>query len=272
MLRKISGAWRILRSRGPVGVIRRIGWYANRWWTSDHWWLGRIVELTGNHAVVDGVRFDLSSPLIGTPQKAGFLLRNYEYGERAALQFIPLDIGLPLVEFGGSIGAMACSSSKHFGNPERHVVVEANPYMIPVLTGNRDLNGCRFQVLHAALAYNPDEVTFHVHPKFVKSSLYMLDATAEAVNVPAVTLRHILERFHFDGPIVLFCDVEGAEVGLFDHEADLMRGRVAYLALEVHAYLTGRESVERMLAALAEWGFRQLYQRGDNYLFRNETL
>ena len=58
MQRKVRGALRILHKRGLKGVIERIGWYINRWLTSDHWWLGRIVELTGNRAVVDGVRFD----------------------------------------------------------------------------------------------------------------------------------------------------------------------------------------------------------------------
>lgn len=272
MLQKITGAWRILRKRGLGGVIRRIGWYINRWWTSDHVWLGRIVELSGNRATIDGVRFDLSNPVIGTAQKAGFLLRNYEYGERAALPFMPRDLGLPLVEFGGSIGSMACSSSKYFGNPEQHVVVEANPYMIPVLTRNRDLNGCHFKIEGAALAYGSDEVTFHVHPKFVKSSLYTLDSSAEAINVPTITLGKILDRYGFRDPIILFCDVEGAEVGLFQHEADLLQRRVKYLALEVHPFLTGQPSVDDMLAQLQAWGFRQLYQRQDNYLFHNENL
>jgi len=272
MLRKVKGAWRMLQTRGTGAVIRRVGWYVQRWWTSDHWWLGRIIELTGNRAVLDGLRFDLSSPVIGTPQKAGFLLRNYEYGERTGLAFIPSNLGLPLVEFGGSIGAMACAASKHFGNPEQHVVVEANPYMIPVLTRNRDLNGCRFQVVHAALAYGADETIFHVHPKFVKSSLYTLDAAAEAVRVPTVTLQQLLEQHHFNRPILLFCDVEGAEIALFEHEEYLLRTRVKYLMLEVHAYLTGEESVKGMLRQLMEWGFDQLYHRGDNYLFRNETI
>lgn len=272
MLQKITGAWRILRKRGLMGVVNRIIWYANRWWTSDHVSLGRIVELTGNRATIGGVHFDLSNPVIGTAQKAGFLLRNYEYGERAALPFMPRDIGLPLVEFGGSIGSMACSSSKYFGNPERHVVVEANPYMLPVLTRNRDLNGCRFKIEGAALAYGADEVTFHVHPKFVKSSLYTLDSSAEAVKVPSITLGQLLERYGFHDPIILFCDVEGAEVGLFQHEAELLRGRVKYFALEVHPYLTGQLSVDDMLVQLMQWGFRQLYQRSDNYLFYNENL
>src|SRR5688572_27871524 len=139
MQRKVSGAWRILRNRGLSGVIRRIVWYAYRWWTSDHVWLGRVVEFSGNQVVIDGSRFDLSNPVIGTPQKAGFLLRNYENGERTALRLIPSAIGLPVIELGGSIGVVACISSQHFGNPERHVVVEANPALIPVLTANRDL-------------------------------------------------------------------------------------------------------------------------------------
>jgi FkbM family methyltransferase len=272
MLRKVKGAWRMLRTRGLGAVIGRIGWYRQRWWTSDHWWVGRIVELTGNRARLDGARFDLSSPLVGTPQKAGFLLGNYEYGERVILRRIPADIGLPIVELGGSIGVVACISNRYFDRPKHHVVIEANPYLIPVLTRNRDLNDGSFEVVQAALAYGADEITFHVHPKFVKSSLYALDSSAEVVQVPTLSLRQILEQRGFDGRILLLCDVEGAETGLFEHESDVLRERVKYFALEVHAHLTGSHAVERMLGQLTDWGFRQLFRIGDNYLFCNEHL
>jgi FkbM family methyltransferase len=270
MLRKFKAAWTMLRRQGIGAVWVRAGWYYRRWRTSDNWWLGRLVELRGNIGRLDGCTFDLSHPAIGTAQKAGFFWGNYEDGERQALRHIPAD-GLPVIELGGSIGAMACVSSRHFGNPAQHVVVEANPNLMPVLRRSRDLNGCRFEIVHAALAYGGDEVTFHVHPKFVKSSLLALDGQAAAVRVPAVTLGGLLDRFGFKR-LNLFCDIEGAEVALFDHEFDLVAARVKYLSLEIHPYLTGAEAVESLLARLAGAGFRELYRHKFNLLFVNERL
>jgi FkbM family methyltransferase len=270
--RKLSTSWRLLTTQGIGAIWHKIRSNIIGWWTSDHWWLGRIVELRGNMALLDGCRFDLSSPVIKTPQKAGFLLGNYEYGERAALRHIPVSPPLPIVEFGGSIGAMACVSSKHFGNPEQHVVVEANPNLIPVLTRNRDLNECRFQLIPAALAYNTDRIAFHIGTKFIEGSLYHQSEHGQTVEVPTISLGDILEQHNFQGSIVLFCDIEGAETALFAHEAELLATRVKHLCIEFHPTLSGRSTVETMIDQLRSMGFRLVYQHKDNYLYINENL
>ena len=270
MSSKFSAAWRMLRREGVSAVVRRFGWYINKWYTSDNWWIGRLVEVRGNRAMLDGCHFDLSSPVIGTAQKAGFFWGNYETGERQVLDYLTTG-GLALVELGGSIGAMACISSRHFGNPAQHIVVEANPNLIPVLTRNRDLNGCRFTIVHAAVAYGTSEVPFHVHSKFVKSSLLAMDEQTQTVSVPTITLGQIFDRHNFN-QIVLFCDIEGAEIDLFQHEWDVIAARVKYLSLEVHPYLTGTAAVDDLQRRLNENGFRQLYNRKQNYLFINDRL
>ncbi|MBZ0286788.1 MAG: FkbM family methyltransferase, partial [Anaerolineae bacterium] len=231
MMRKAAGAWHLLRTRGLSGFFKRIQWYFQRWWLSDNWLLGKLVELRGDRVRLDGCQFDLSSGNILTAQKAGFWVGNYEVKERIAVQQIP-NLGLPIVELGGGIGVVSCVTSKHFANPANHVVVEANPNMIPVITRQRDLNGCRFTILPANLAYDGFEVPFHVSSKFLASSaLDLPDQETEVVRVPATTLGAILDRHGFDR-IVLICDIEGAEVSLFDHESDLLGKRVQYLVLE----------------------------------------
>jgi FkbM family methyltransferase len=270
MQQKLATARRILIEQGMGGIFRKIYWYIERYLTSDHWWLGRLVELMGNQAWMNGCRFDLSSPVIGTPQKAGFLLGNYERDERTALGFIPRDVGLPIVEFGGSIGVMACVSQLYFGKPPTHVVVEANPAVIPVLKRNRDLNQGHFEVIVAALAYGASEISFHVHPKFVSSSLHALAGQTTEVVVPTINLQTLLEQHGIHGQIILFCDVEGAELDLVEHELDLLQSRVKYFGLEVHPHLTDSESVTEMLNQLQTAGFRQVYQRKHNFLFINE--
>jgi FkbM family methyltransferase len=271
MTAKVAGAWHILRKRGLNGILNRIQWYFQRWWLSDNWLLGKLVELRGDRVTLDGCQFDLSSPKILTAQKAGFWVGNYEVKERIAVQQIPKR-GLPIVELGGGIGVVSCVASKHFGNPAQHVVVEANPNMIPVITRQRDLNGCNFTIIPANLSYDGQEVPFHVSAKFLASStLDVPNQESEIVRVPATTLGAILDSQGFDR-IVLICDIEGAEVSLFEHESALLGSRVQYLVLEYHPNLTGQDAVQTIKNRLAALGFVQVFQGKDNYLYRNETL
>lgn len=270
-LARVARAWHILRTRGLSGFFNRIQWYFQRWWLSDNWLLGKLVELRGNPVTLDGCQFDLSSSRILTVQKAGFWVGNYEIKERIAVKQIPSS-GLPIVELGGGIGVVSCVTSKHFGNPARHVVVEANPNMIPIITRQRDLNGCQFTVIPANLSYDGQEVPFHVSAKFLASTaLDVPNQESEVVYVPATTLGAILDQYGFD-QIVLICDIEGAEVSLFEHESDLLGSRVQYLVLEYHPNLTSQDAVQTIMKRLAALGFAKVYQGKDNYLYRHETL
>jgi 16S rRNA A1518/A1519 N6-dimethyltransferase RsmA/KsgA/DIM1 with predicted DNA glycosylase/AP lyase activity len=58
-----------------------------------------------------------------------------------------LDPNLPVVEVGGCIGVVACTTNRLLQEPSKHVVVEANPDLVPVLEANRQLNQCEFVVL-----------------------------------------------------------------------------------------------------------------------------
>jgi FkbM family methyltransferase len=267
MLRKVRAAWRTLRKQGVSGVFSRIGWYIHRWWLSDNWLIGKVGELRGNRVTLDGCQFNLDFPAIATAQKSTFFIGNYEVKERIAVQKIPNE-GLPIIELGGGVGVVSCVTSKHFNNPTRHVVVEANPNMIPVIIAQRNLNGCNFQVIQANLAYEAAEAVFHVQARFLASSALALP-DGEAVRVPSTTLQSLMEQHGFE-QIVLICDIEGAEVDLFEHEADLIGARVKHLVLEFHPKLTGVEAVNRIKGQLEDLGFRLIYQGKDNYLYRNE--
>jgi FkbM family methyltransferase len=270
--RKLNAVVQLARTQGIGGIVKRIVWYIERYRTSDHAWIGRIVELLGNRVSLDGCQFDLSSPVIATAQKAGFLLNTYEAESRYMLQQIPADEELPIIELGASVGVIACVSHRRFPNTPQHIAVEANPALIPVLTRNRHLNHARFDIIPAALAYGQDEMIFHVHRKFVSSSIYAVKGDTTAVSVPTVTLQALVEKLYSPNPIILICDIEGAEHDLFQHEFDLIQRTVKYLAIEFHPSLTGQEAVNTILIQLAEAGFVTLFQQKDDYLFHNQRL
>src|ERR1044072_4533763 len=132
-----------------------------RWVWNDHWWIGKLVEIRGNRVMVDGCEFGLDSPAISTSHKSRlFFDFVYEAPEREALRR-DLNPELPVVDFGVSIGVIACLTNKKLNAPREHVVVEANPDLLPLLEENRDRNGCKVSILHRAIAPTTDKIKFH---------------------------------------------------------------------------------------------------------------
>jgi FkbM family methyltransferase len=239
--------------------------FADRWLRGhDNAWLGRWVELRGDRVKIEGCTFRVDAPAISTAAKGAFALGSYERPERLAIRRF-LDPALPVVELGAAVGVVSCLTNRRLRDPSRHVVVEANPDLIPVLQANRDLNGCGFEILHRALAYGGETAAFYPYRNFLGSSVEV--ATARRVEVPATGLRLILDDRGFDR-CTLICDIEGGERALVRNEGEVLAARVQTLILEVHPHLLGNEGVRRLLADLGTHGFRVVHRRRDTFVLR----
>ena len=242
-----------LREKSVGAIVRdRLSWYRKRF-EMDNWFVGKTVELTGNRVRMHGLKFSVDNPLVSTRHKSTLYFGRYEIDEiRLARQFLNPDI--PIVEMGGSIGVVACVTNHILRQPERHVVVEASPALVPTLEANRALNGCKFSIEHAAVAYNTDAVNFSLGGHFLFNRI---DGTENTVSVKAVTLGQLLEKYQFE-TINLISDIEGAEIEVVEHEPELLRTRVKMIVMETHAMYSGEAKVSAMLAQLAKLGFDPL--------------
>jgi len=253
------------------GLDRRIRgeglWQDSRW----HRFRGRLIGLLGSTVKIEGCRFSLDSPVIPAHIKSYVASSSYEAPERKVLRQF-LNSNLPVIEFGGSIGVVSCLTNKRLHKSKEHVVVEANPDMIPVLEKNRDLNECRFVVRHRAVAYGCNEITFYRNPIFLSSNLNNQwgESPEEAVRVPTITLQNIIDEFSFKR-VTLICDIEGAEFDLVQHESDILRERVADFMVEVHRQL-GDHLADSMFDKLGQIGFRHVYDHDGTYFFRNSRF
>lgn len=273
--KKIGTAGRVFKShglRGVAGVLvtHKLGRYrgeVRRWLWQDNWWVGKLIEAGGDLVRIEGCRFSVRNPAIPTAAKSRFLFDRYEPSERAAIKKF-LDPSLPVVEFGGSIGVVACLTNRRLRDPARHVVVEANPDLIPLLEKNRELNGCRFAVLHRAVAYGGPTVTFHQNDDFVSSSVQL--RAARSVTVPAVTLRDVAGQFGFDR-FTLICDIEGGEIDLVRFDEDVLRERVETFIVEVHETIAGPAATRGMLARLESLGFEPVFADWETYVLQKRA-
>lgn len=276
LVRTVHSARRILEAEGVLGLLQvaaknpPVAWCRPSWWRrrlQDDHFLGRVIECTGNRVRVEGCRFSVAHPAIPTARKGLFFRDRYEIEERHALAQ-HLDPELPAVEFGGSIGVVACLTNRRLRDPERHVVVEGNPEILPLLEHNRRRNRARFTVVHGAIAYGASAVDFHCGD-FLDSGLHRAGGTT--VRVPTITLADVVRRTGFER-FTLICDIEGQELDLVARECELLQARVATLILEAHPTLTGEAAARAMFARLAAAGFEAVFREQETWVLQNRHL
>jgi FkbM family methyltransferase len=268
---KLDSAKRVFGTQGITGVMSVIKeQYLNeRLRKRINRWYGELIENRGNVIDIDGCTFSVDSPVITTESKSKFMFNQYEWPERQAIaRFV--DSKIPVVEFGGSIGVVSCLTNRKLSDPGRHVVVEANPALVPVLLRNRDRNQCAFEVLPRIVAYGSDHVAFYVNnSNFVISTGVPVatDEHVEVIEVETTNLRSILNQYRFDR-CMLICDIEGGESDLLRFESEVLKDRVATLILEVHEWSLGSKRVGEMLEQLVELGFQKVFSELDTYVFQ----
>ena len=268
---RLVTATRVLRDQGVAGVLSALkDRYLDNWaGRSLDWCYGKALELKGDVVEIDGCTFSLESPAITTTSKSKFMFNRYERPERDAVRRF-VDPGVPVVEFGGALGVIACVTNRKLSEPERHVVVEANPQLVPLLLRNRDRNRCRFTVLPRVIAYGWDRVPFYAdRGNFVIGTAVRAEGSEprSAVEVETTNLRSIVEEYRFDS-CTLVCDIEGGEEELIRYEADILSQSVMTLILEVHEWILGEKRVGELLRQIAKLGFKTVGSDGDTYTFR----
>jgi len=228
---RLGAAWRGLRSRP--------GW---------HRLLAGAIALRGQRVGCRGLTISVANPTIGPREKAMLFHGRYERA-RLDLALRRLDPGLPTVELGGSIGLVACAFGRISRRPADHVVVEADPQLIPTLEENRRLNGGRFEVVAAAIGYGGPTVPFRLR------AFPGAPGRGDRIAAPAVTLGRIVAERGF-GPINLIVDLGGTEVDLVEHELEAIRRHVERLVLETHDRRLPPGATAAMIDRLESAGLR----------------
>ncbi|HEX5875009.1 MAG TPA: FkbM family methyltransferase [Pyrinomonadaceae bacterium] len=247
--RVLSKAFQRDGARGVLSVLLQK--LQRTWRRGEVWQLGRFVGMPTTIVRIDGCKFTLDAAL---PVNVVHLLleNNYEAPEREALKKY-LDPELPVIELGACLGIVSCLTNRRLRHPEKHIVVEANPTLVPLLAQNRERNGCSFKIVHGALSYGADTVTFKVNDNILASSLN--GDEQRAVVVSTVPLKLLLNETGFEN-VTLICDIEGAELQLVEHELDVIGERVAMIIMELHDRMVGEEPTQRMLQRLESVGFQ----------------
>jgi FkbM family methyltransferase len=234
--------------RRPLGSV--VGWlcYNVRGLAFD-WFVRRLR--------VDGCEFEIPRDLTRTVER-GILISKSEPEERELVRkFIRSDDSV--LEAGACLGIVSCVTNKLLRDNTRHVVVEGNPFCIPAICRNREINQCGFLVENCALS-NQRDVTFYLNPFYVMGGTTQSKMGGgipsrgnRSVRVPGRTLAELDARY---GPFsALVMDIEGAELDALE-PAEEMLGKYRVVIIELHEWAIGAEKVERCREILRRAGLQ----------------
>jgi FkbM family methyltransferase len=216
------------------------------------WIRGAFFDLRGGRFEIDGCTFIVPKDQTSRRYRGSFLSRCYEVEDLEVVRNCIRGTD-QVLELGACIGVVSCTTNKLLADRTRHVVVEANPFCIPWLHRNRDLNQGQFLIEHCAVSESR-EVTFHINPQVIVSSSIQRKANLEIpVRVPARSLAELDARH---GPFTtLILDIEGAELETFEHARELLR-RYRLVIVELHDWALGEQGLKRCREILAEAGLQ----------------
>jgi FkbM family methyltransferase len=213
--------------------------------------IGFGFDLTGAVYRVDKCRFEIPVDLTDRNYRSAFVFGEYESGERKLIrQFLRADDRV--IELGGCIGVLSCLVNTRLKSPTHHLVVEANPELIPILRRHRELNRACFEIQQCAVSTEP-EVTFSVH-RFMTHSGIFDQSGMRRIRVPGRSLA-ALHASH--GPFnVLMIDIEGSELDVLRTSSDLLK-EYRLVLIELHQEQLGIDGLEECRKILTSAGLQR---------------
>jgi FkbM family methyltransferase len=207
-------------------------------------------DLAGCIYRVDGCEFEIPAHLTDRNYRSAFVFGEYESAERELIgRFLRPDDRV--IELGGCIGVLSCLVNSRLKSPGSHLVVEANPELIPILSRHRALNGAGFRIEECAVSSEP-EVNFAVHRLMTHSSV-LAQPDARLVKVHG---RSLADLHYSHGPFnTLLIDVEGSELVVLKDSPHLLRD-YRLVIIELHRQLIGAEGVAVCRRILTSAGLR----------------
>jgi FkbM family methyltransferase len=236
------------KQRNGGGLFTHYFWHPLR---------GLMFDLGGGIMRVDDCRFIIPREMSSIGWRGACVSGGgYEADERALIKrFLqPEDT---VLELGACLGVVSCTTNQLLRDRSRHVVVEANPLLIPWLFRNREMNNSNFLVEHCAVG-KPPEVTFYIHSTAVVDGSSQRKS-ARAVRLPCRSLSELQERY---GPFsALIMDVEGSEFDVLEDALALLKSyRLA--VIEFHEWAIGAQKLARCREILTAAGLRLVGEAG----------
>lgn len=171
-----------------------------------------------------------------------------------------------VIELGGGIGVVSGVIDEILAGNRKHIVVEANPALIPILERTAQLNDCDFKICNRAYSTSSESLQLRTGDLFWSGSLYDRPRAFGTTNVEPISLSNLCERFDVD-EFSLVVDIEGGEFELLSAELELLKSNCDVLVVEFHEF-TGND-IDDYRQRLRSNGFELLEFHRNVHVFRN---
>mgnify|MGYP003700810703 CR=1 FL=1 len=216
--------------------------------------------------VQNGITIHVPMELTNYKFRGRFVLGTYEKEEALYLsQFLRPDD--TVLELGACLGYVSCLTNVLLKDKMRHVVLEANPRLVPIIEKNKGENQCGFHIEHKVISDHKHN-TFYLHDLIVGGSLKR--QTPHKINVEGVRISDLEEKYglRFN---TLIMDIEGGELAFLRTQQEAV-SRFERIFMEIHPFsniltLEEAEECEQILRSL---GFEVLLRDGNFLIWHKE--
>jgi FkbM family methyltransferase len=208
------------------------------------WLAGLYFDLAlGCRYRTDGMTFEIPKDQTTREMRGRFAVDTYELPERRLVKE-HLPRSATVLEMGGCIGVVSCTINRNLDNPEKHLVLEANPHLIPALQKNRAINHCSFVIKNAVISALPS-VRISTGKIMDSNTLAGLSEDGgETIDVTSTSVSEMQQEMNcvFDAIVM---DIEGAEYD-FMKENEQLLPQIDALMVEMHPHLLRPDKINEM--------------------------
>src|SRR5579875_1445464 len=151
-----------------------------------------------------------------------------------------------VMEIGAGLGYLA---SWYGRVAPRILLVEANPYLIPLIRRNLRANGVAAEVVHGVLGPSNGKRTLHLSADFWDASLIPTDKHTASVEIDQLDAGEMFSRF---SPTFLIIDIEGGEAELLPL---VPLETVHKILIEFHPQVVGSATITELIRLVIDRGF-----------------
>jgi FkbM family methyltransferase len=165
-----------------------------------------------------------------------------------------------VIELGACVGFLGVVVNDKIKNKESHMLIEANPEMIPVIEENKKLNGSKFKIEHCIIG-NPEdgERDFRISNFILGSSVF--NKGGKIVKVPVKDISEYSNDYNF-----LIVDIEGGEYELIKNNINEIM-KFDKLLIEFHPfYGFSNHDIQNSLTILKKSGFTIVEKKAHVYM------
>lgn len=169
-----------------------------------------------------------------------------------------------VLELGGCLGFVSCFLNRKLENNKNHIVLEANPKLIPYLEMNKKTNECGYHIVNKIIS-NKKKNLFYV-AKSIHSSSTKKRSKEEYI-IEGTTLVDLEKEYEmtFD---TLVMDIEGAEFDLLT-DTDFSKLNITTIIFELHDFngVLTSEQVNEIKITLNKYKFKHVETIGSSQVW-----